>query len=96
MQLYSTFPAQDCCCKQPQATAAELIQVIRLLNLEKLRDVDAEEIGRASTELAVEQHSNPKARSYVRSASYFAFVAKKWLRFYGKLKIPTPFMLCLT
>jgi len=39
---------------------------------------------------AVEQRSNPRARSYAKSASYFIFVAKKWLRFHGKLKMPSP------
>src|SRR5208283_1653343 len=56
--------------------AGELIQVIRLLRLEKLRDVDLQEIDRASRIWAQEQRSNPKARTYVRSVSYFAYVAK--------------------
>ncbi len=34
--------------------------------------------------------SNPRARSYAKSASYFIFVAKKRLRFHGKLKMPSP------
>ena len=69
--------------------AGELIQVIRLLRLEKLRDVDLQEIDRASRIWAQEQRSNPKARTYVRSVSYFAYVAKKWLRFHGRLRVPT-------
>jgi hypothetical protein len=38
--------------------------------------------------VGAEQRSNPRARSYAKSASYFIFVAKKWLRFHGKLKMP--------
>ena len=40
--------------------AGELIQVTRLLRLEKLRDVDLQEIDRASRMCAQEQRSNPK------------------------------------
>jgi hypothetical protein len=60
--------------------------VVRLLRLGKLRDVSPEEIHRAAERFAREQLSNPKAHSYVRAASYFAYVAKKWLRFLGRLK----------
>jgi len=66
--------------------ASELIHVVRLLRLGKLRDVSPEEIHRAAERFAGQQLSNPKAHSYVRAASYFAYVAKKWLRFLGRLK----------
>ena len=66
--------------------ASELIHVVRLLRLGKLRDVSPEEIHRAAERFARQQLSNPKAHSYVRAASYFAYVAKKWLRFLGRLK----------
>ena len=66
--------------------ASELIHVVRLLRLGKPRDVTPEEIHRAAERFARQQLSNPKAHSYVRAASYFAYVAKKWLRFLGRLK----------
>jgi integrase/recombinase XerD len=69
--------------------AAELIAVIRLLRMQKLREVGLEEINQSAKVWAEEQRSNPKARSYRKSAGYFVFVAKKWLRFHGKLKIPS-------
>ena len=68
--------------------SGEMLHVIRLLKLETLRDVDLAEIGDAARRWARQQRSNPKARSYDRSASYFAYVAKKWLRFLGRLKTP--------
>jgi site-specific recombinase XerD len=68
----------------------ELIAVIRLLRLKELRQVSLEEIKEAAKVWAEEQRSNPRARSYAKSASYFIFVAKKWLRFDGKLKLPAP------
>ena len=70
--------------------APELIAVIRLLRMEELREVSLEEIKQAAEAWAAEQRSNPRARSYRKSASYFVFVAKKWLRFHGKLKMPSP------
>jgi integrase/recombinase XerD len=68
--------------------APELIAVIRLLRLKELREVSLEEIKQAANAWAKEQRSNPRARSYAKSANYFIFVAKKWLRFHGKLRMP--------
>jgi len=64
--------------------APELIAVIRFLRIEELRDVSLEEIRLAAEAWAAEQRSNPRARSYAKSASYFIFVANRWLRFHGK------------
>jgi len=58
--------------------APELIAVIRLLRLKELREVSLEEIKQAAEVWAEEQRSNPRARSYAKSASCFAYVAKKW------------------
>ena len=75
--------------------ASELIHVVRLLRLGKLRDVSPEEIHRAAERFARQQLSNPKAHSYVRAASYFAYVAKKMASLprpaetYGGLDSPT-------
>jgi hypothetical protein len=57
--------------------AAELIAVIRLLRMQKLREVGLEKIKQAAKVWAEEQRSNPKVRSYRKSAGYFVFVAKK-------------------
>jgi site-specific recombinase XerD len=76
--------------KALHSMAPELIAVIRLLRMEELREVSLEEIQQAAKVWVEEQRSNPKARSYGKSASYFVYVAKKWLRFHGKLKILSP------
>jgi site-specific recombinase XerD len=73
--------------------SGELIHVVRLLRLEKLRDVSQEEIHRAAKRWARQQRSNPKAHSYGNTASFFIYAAKKWLRFHDCLKMPcTPQM----
>lgn len=69
--------------------SAELLQVVRLLKLTEMRDVSLEEIQRAARCWARQQHLNPKAHSYGNSASSFMYAAKKWLRFHGRLKLPS-------
>jgi integrase/recombinase XerD len=69
--------------------SGELVHVLRFLRLEKLRDVGQDEIQRAAQRWARQQRSNPKARSYGNSASFFTYAAKKWLRFHGCLKMPS-------
>ena len=69
--------------------SGELIHVVRLLRLEKLRDVGQDEIQRAAQRWARQQRSNPKAHSYGKTASFFIYAAKKWLRFHGCLKLPS-------
>jgi integrase/recombinase XerD len=75
--------------KALQNMASELLAVIRLLQMEELRELGLGEIKHAAKAWAEQQRSNPRARSYANSAGYFMFVAKKWLRFQGKLKIPS-------
>ncbi len=69
--------------------SAELLQVVRLLKLTEMRDVSLEEVPRAAQCWAREQRTNPKARSYGNSARFFVYAAKKWLRFHGRLKLPS-------
>jgi site-specific recombinase XerD len=69
--------------------SAELLQVVRLLKLTEMRDVSLEEIQRAARCWVRQQHANPKAHSYGNSASSFIYAAKKWLRFHGRLKLPS-------
>jgi integrase/recombinase XerD len=64
----------------------QLLNVIRLLKLTRLRDVWIDEIQEAAQRWACQQRSNPKIRSYKHSGSYFTYVAKKWLHFAGVLK----------
>ncbi len=55
--------------KAPRNLSAELLQVVRLLKLTKMRDVSLEEIERAARCWARQQRANPKAHSYGNSAS---------------------------
>lgn len=64
----------------------QLLNVIRLLKLTRLRGVRIEEIEDAAKKWTRQQLSNPNIRSYKHSGSYFTCVAKKWLRFAGVLK----------
>jgi integrase/recombinase XerD len=64
----------------------QLLNVIRLLKLTRLRDVWIDEIQEAAQRWARQQRSNPKIRSHKHSGSYFTYVAKKWLHLAGVLK----------
>ncbi len=66
----------------------QLLNVIRLLKLNRLRDVWIDEIEDAAKKWTRQQRSNPNIRSYKHSGSYFTYVAKKWLHFAGVLKRP--------
>lgn len=71
-----------------RSVAWQLLNVVRLLKLTRLRDVWIDEIEKAAQQWTREQRSNPSVRSYKHTGSYFTYVAKKWLRFAGVLKIP--------
>jgi len=62
--------------------ARGLIQTIRSLRLQKLRDVELLEVKRAST-CWRRQYS-------LRLAPRFIWTAKRWLRFLGRLRLPQP------
>ncbi len=67
----------------------QMLNVMDQLQLKRMRSISIEEIKEAAERWNTQQRSNPRARSYERSAVYFTYVAKKWLRFAGKLKQPT-------
>jgi site-specific recombinase XerD len=69
--------------------SGQLLQVVRLLNLTEMQDVSLEEIQRAARCWARQQRTNPKAHSYGNSASFFTYAAKRWLRFHGRLRLPS-------
>jgi len=68
--------------------SGQLLHVIDLLKLEMLRDVEMSDVKEAARRWGEQQRTNARARSYVRTESYFEYVAKKWLRFAGRLKSP--------
>lgn len=69
-----------------RSVAWQLLNIIRLLRLTRLRNVRIEEIENAAQRWTRRQRSNPNVRSCKHSASFFTYVAKKWLRFAGVLK----------
>ena len=68
--------------------SGQMLHVIHLLKLETLRDVSVDEVKEAARRWGEQQRANAKARTYVRTQSYFEYVAKKWLHFAGRLKSP--------
>jgi hypothetical protein len=66
----------------------QLLNVISLLKLTRLRAVRIDEIEAAAKQWIRQQRSNPNIRSFKHTGSYFIYVAKKWLRFAGVLKEP--------
>jgi integrase/recombinase XerD len=69
-----------------RGVAWQLLNVIRLLRLTRLRDVTVDEIESTARRWARRQRSNPSLPSCQHSASFFVYVAKKWLHFTGVLK----------
>ena len=55
-----------------------------------MRYVSLDEIRRAAERFVLEEQSNPRARSYRCTGSFFIYAAKKWLLFRGCLKMPAP------
>src|SRR4051794_10811121 len=72
-----------------RCVAWQLLNVINLLKLTRLREVSICEIKEVAQRWARQQRANPLAHSYKHSAGFFIYVAKKWLRFAGVLKQPT-------
>ena len=68
----------------------ELLHIVRLLRLDRMRDVSLEEIRRAAECFVREERLNPRACSYGHTATFFMYAAKKWLRFHGRLRTPSP------
>lgn len=68
----------------------ELLHVVRLLRLDRMKDVSLEEIRGAADCFVREEQSNPRARSYRHTGTFFIYAAKKWLRFHGRLRMPSP------
>lgn len=68
----------------------ELLHVVRLLQLDRMKDVSLQEIRCAADCFVREEQSNPRARSYRHTGTFFIYAAKKWLRFHGRLRMPSP------
>lgn len=71
-----------------RTTAAYLIQIVRLLALEKLRVVSLDEIAIAGIAWTDDQCPHREMTSGKRASRSFIRVAKAWLSFHGKLECP--------
>jgi integrase/recombinase XerD len=94
-QFLSHLLRQGTSRRRVRSIAAYLIHVVRILELSSLRDVEFEEIEKAAGCWA--NYRGPLRRKHAGKASAYCFtnVAKKWLRFHGRLIIaratPDPF-----
>jgi integrase/recombinase XerD len=70
-----------------RSVASMLIHVVRIVQLENLRDVKVEEIDEAALRWVAEVESMNR-NGKRKSASLFTYVAIKWLRFHNKLIVP--------
>jgi integrase/recombinase XerD len=66
-----------------------LLRIIKVLHLKRLRNVEVSEIRIAARRLAHQKGPRGTGRSRPR-AELFSYAATKWLRFLGRLKLPSP------
>ena len=72
-----------------RSVSGDLLRVVRFLGLTKLRTVGLDELERADR--AAADYRGPDRRGTPGDTSgRFARVAKKWLRFHGRLAVPPP------
>lgn len=70
-------------------TASSLLFIIQELKLEELRDVELKEVLRAGARWAKRRRAKLKLGNTKDSLYHFTRIANKWLRFVGRLKVPT-------
>ncbi|WP_188760756.1 tyrosine-type recombinase/integrase [Edaphobacter acidisoli] len=85
-QFLSYMLHQGTSIRRMRSVAAMLINVIRLMQLEALRDVEIEEVQEAALRWIVDLESKNR-NGQEKSAALFTYVALKWLRFHNKLLI---------
>ena len=71
-----------------QNMAGWLLRIIKTLKLTRLRDVDINETKKSARKLAQQVGSKDTYRGRP-IAAHFTYTATKWLRFHGKLKLPS-------
>lgn len=71
-----------------QTAACYLLQIVSLLRLHHLRDVTPDEVNRAAERWSKRRtlHHNVQPGPYSKDS--FAWVARRWLRFAGRLRLP--------
>lgn len=71
------------------AYAAVLIQIVRFLRLQELRNVKLSEIKTAGRRWASYRGKRRQNDAGPWSEPYFTWVARRWLRFHGRLILPS-------
>lgn len=67
-----------------------LLHVVRVMKLKRMRDVRLAEVHKAANRWFHYRGPHRIIPAGRCSTRFFTFAAKKWLRFHGRLKIPTP------
>jgi integrase/recombinase XerD len=73
-----------------RATACYLLQIIRLLRLQQLRDVTPDEIDRAARRWGKRTRAFNKHKPGHCSAARIAWEMRRWMRFAGRLRLARP------
>jgi integrase/recombinase XerD len=79
---------QGTSCHSLRHLSSALLNVVRGLHLDELRDIDMDEIRKAAHEWAALQRSESMVSNNVNCVGYFTFSAKRWLLYLGRLKVP--------
>jgi integrase/recombinase XerD len=77
-----------------RTTACYLLQIVRLLQLRRLRDVTPQEIEGVAASWIKRRHVYHNCRGGIHAQRHFAWTARRWFRFVDKLKVrraPQPF-----
>jgi integrase/recombinase XerD len=87
-QFLSHLLQQGTSHRRVRSIAAYLIHIVRILELTSLRGVVFEEITKAAERWANRRGPHRRKQAGKASAYCFTNVAKKWLRFHGRLVVP--------
>jgi integrase/recombinase XerD len=94
-QFLSHLLGQGTSRRRVRSVAAYLIHIVRIMELTSLRGVEFEEIKKAAECWANYRGPHRRKQAGKASAYCFSYVAKKWLRFHGRLIVaraaPNPF-----
>lgn len=87
-QFLSFMLEQGTTIRRLRSIASMLTHIIRLLNLDVLRDIQIAEVQEAAVRWVVEAESKNR-NGQEKSANLFTYVASKWLSFHNRLLITT-------
>lgn len=71
-----------------RTVAVHLLHVVRVMRLKTMREIRLTEVQEAAKRWAYYRGPHRMRLAGRYSTTFFVYVAKKWLRFHGKLKMP--------